>query len=51
VGVFVMPWIEILLSMVVVVVAFFTGLSSSPLYSSKNKNEKKSKIETGENNE
>jgi len=39
-----MPWIEISLSMIVILVAFFTGLSSSPLYSLKKKNAKNSKI-------
>jgi len=37
-----MPWLEIGLAIIAVLVAFLTGLSSSPIYSKK---EKKSKDE------
>tara|TARA_Y100001970_G_C13937766_1_gene701562 strand:- start:385 stop:498 length:114 start_codon:yes stop_codon:yes gene_type:complete len=37
-----MPWLEIGLAIIAVLVAFLTGLSSSPVYSEK---EKKSKDE------
>tara|TARA_B100000401_G_C52349048_1_gene504825 strand:+ start:206 stop:319 length:114 start_codon:yes stop_codon:yes gene_type:complete len=37
-----MPWLEIILTLVAVLVAFFTGLSSSPIYSKKNKDKKDS---------
>ncbi len=31
------PWLEILLSIIIIIVAFFTGMSSSPLYTYKSK--------------
>ena len=34
-----MPWLEIILIIIAAFVAFLTGLSSSPLYSSKKKDE------------
>tara|TARA_Y100001970_G_scaffold290957_1_gene426414 strand:- start:1648 stop:1806 length:159 start_codon:yes stop_codon:yes gene_type:complete len=37
-----MPWLEIILAIIAVLVAFLTGLSSSPIYSKKDKDAKSS---------
>ena len=44
-----MPWLEIILAIIAVLVAFLTGLSSSPIYSKKEK-EQSSGQETKEAN-
>ena len=38
-----MPWLEITLTIIALLIAFLTGLSSSPIYSKKEKTNSKDK--------
>ena len=42
-----MPWLEIGLILIVIFVAFLTGVSSSPLYSSKQKENSEEDVKEG----
>tara|TARA_Y100000741_G_C18156951_1_gene519536 strand:+ start:383 stop:523 length:141 start_codon:yes stop_codon:yes gene_type:complete len=39
----VISWLEIMLSIIIIIIAFLTGMSSSPLYSYKQKKSEKNK--------